>query len=246
MMIRTLSLFAIAALSTPLAYASGGTHWGYTGHTSPEHWGELDPAYALCATGKNQSPVDIAGVIESELPALEIVYETKASEILNNGHTVQVNFAAGGSMSIGEHRFELKQVHFHTPSENHIAGHEYPLEAHFVHADSDGALAVVAVMFEEGAENAALAKLWKEMPMQADERHSLTAAFGAADLLPANRDYYRFNGSLTTPPCSEGVWWQVLKSPLTVSRAQVEKFADAVGGPNDRPIQTLNARPLLK
>jgi len=246
MMIRTLSLFAIAALSTPLAYASGGSHWGYTGHTSPEHWGELDSSYALCATGKNQSPVDIAGVIEADLPALKIAYETKASEILNNGHTVQVNFATGGALSIGERRFELKQVHFHTPSENHIAGREYPLEAHFVHADADGPLAVIAVMFEEGAENAALAKLWKEIPTQADERHALTAAFGAADLLPKNRDYYRFNGSLTTPPCSEGVWWQVLESALTVSRTQVEQFANAVGGHNDRPIQALNARPLLK
>ena len=233
------------ALGSSLAQASG-THWGYTGHAGPEHWGELDPAYALCAGGKNQSPVDIVNSVEAELPPLDIAYTGQGNEILNNGHTVQINFPAGSALMVSGHRFELKQVHFHTPSENHIDGHDFALEAHFVHADGDGNLAVLAVMFEEGAENPALAKLWSEMPMKADERHDLKAAFDPAELLPADHDYYRFNGSLTTPPCSEGVWWQVLKTPLTISKEQVEHFAHAVHGHNNRPIQMLNARPTLK
>lgn len=243
---KNLTLAVSLALFGSLAQAGGGNHWGYTGHQGPEHWGELDPAYALCAAGKNQSPVDIVDTVEAELPPLEIAYSGKAGEILNNGHTVQANFPAGSSFTVSGHRFELKQVHFHTPSENHIQGQDFPLEAHFVHADAEGNLAVIGVMFKEGAENAALAKLWSEMPMHGGERHPLSASFEAAELLPANLDYYRFSGSLTTPPCSEGVWWQVLKSPLTISRKQVEKFAHSVHGHNNRPIQAANARSILK
>jgi carbonic anhydrase len=234
------------SLCGSLAQASGGTHWGYTGHEGPEHWGELDPAYALCATGKNQSPVDIVDSVEAELAPLEIAYSGKATEILNNGHTVQANFPAGSFLTVSGHRFELKQVHFHTPSENHIGGQAFPLEAHFVHADADGNLAVIGVMFKEGAENGALTKLWSEMPMHGGERHTLATSLEASELLPNDLDYYRFNGSLTTPPCSEGVWWQVMKNPLSISKAQVEKFSHAVHGHNNRQIQARNARPLLK
>lgn len=236
----------LLALPLTLAHAGGATHWGYTGHSGPEHWAELDPAFQLCAAGRNQSPVDITGGVEADLPALEFHYTGNAGEILNNGHTVQVNFPAGDSLTVDGHRFTLKQVHFHTPSENRIDGRSYPLEAHFVHADDEGNLAVVAVLFEEGEENGTLAKLWSGMPMQAGEAHVLTTATTAADLLPGGHDYYRFNGSLTTPPCSEGVWWQVMKSPLTVSGEQVERFAHAVHGHNNRPMQSHHARLILE
>lgn len=241
------TIFVVAlSLIAPLAHAGTGTHWGYTGHEGPENWGGLDPSYRLCATGKNQSPIDVVDVIEADLPALEIDYPRDASEILNNGHTVQANFPAGNFIMLGGHRFELKQVHFHTPSENRIEGREYPLEAHFVHADAEGNLAVIAVMFEEGRENAAVARLWKDMPMKSGERHALNVKVSPLAMLPAERDYYRFNGSLTTPPCSEGVWWQVMKTPLTLSREQVEHFSHAVHGHNNRPLQSHNARPVLQ
>jgi carbonic anhydrase len=142
--------------------------------------------------------------------------------------------------------FELKQFHFHSPSENTINGKHFPLEAHLVHADKDGNLAVVAVMFREGAANALLAKLWEKMPGKAGDKNALRAGVGVSQMLPAERDYYRFNGLLTTPPCSEGVWWLVIKKMATASKAQVEQFSRVIGHPNNRPVQPVNARVVLK
>ncbi len=237
----------LAACAAGMAQAgSHQAHWGYTGHAGPAHWGELDPAYAVCASGVNQSPIDVADMLEAELPALGFDYSAETTEILNNGHTVQANFAPGNRLHADGLAFELKQVHFHTPSENHVKGQSYPLEAHFVHADQDGNLAVVAVMFEEGAENAALHKLWSEMPEKAGERQALTENIGGEALMPESRDYYRFNGSLTTPPCSEGVRWFVLKEPLSVSNKQVAHFGHLMHHPNNRPLQSKNARVVLQ
>jgi carbonic anhydrase len=143
-------------------------------------------------------------------------------------------------------RFELKQFHFHAPSENKINGKQFSLEGHLVHADRDGNLAVVAVMFQEGAANTLLAKLWEKMPNQAGEEIALPSGLNVTQLLPKEPDYYRFNGSLTTPPCSEGVRWFVIKKPLTVSRAQIQQFSKTIGFANDRPIQSTNARSVLQ
>jgi carbonic anhydrase len=242
---RNLVFCALLVCAAPNALASGGAHWGYAGEAGPEHWGALDSAFTLCATGRQQSPIDISAAIPSDQPPLGIDYRGTASDMLNNGHTVQVNFPAGSTLNLAGQVFVLKQVHFHTPSETHLRGREFPFEAHFVHADAQGALAVIAVLFEDGAENAALAQLWTEMPVAVGELHALRAAFSPADLLPGDRDDYRFIGSLTTPPCSEGVRWQVLKQPLTLSRAQIQRFAALVHGRNDRPIQPLHARQVL-
>lgn len=221
-------------------------HWGYTGDEGPEHWGQLSPEFATCATGKNQSPVDLHGFIESELEPIDFHYQVGGDEVLNNGHTIQVHQAAGSTISLNGHDYELKQFHFHAPSENRIDGHAYPMEGHLVHADADGNLAVVAVMFQEGATNPALEHAWARMPAHAGESQALPAAVDVQGLLPANRDYYRYNGSLTTPPCSEGVVWLVMKHPVTASKAQIEEFAHAMHHPNNRPLQALNARPVLQ
>ncbi|MFD2273331.1 carbonic anhydrase [Undibacterium arcticum] len=159
---------------------------------------------------------------------------------------MQINYAAGSSVTVDSIRFELKQFHFHAPSENLINGKSYPMEAHLVHADKDGNLAVIAVMFKEGAENKALSKIWPLMPKDAGETNALSSPVAAAALLPAKRDYYRFNGSLTTPPCSEGVRWLVMKQPITVSKAQVEAFSHVMHHPNNRPVQAVNSRTVLK
>lgn len=235
---------AALLLAGTMAFAGGhGAHWGYTGHEGPEHWGELDEKFQMCAIGLNQSPIDITSSVHANLPAIGFAYKTTPTEILNNGHTVQVNVKEGSSITIDGHRYELKQYHFHTPSENHIHGKEFPLEAHFVHADANGNLAVVGVMFEEGAANPELAKLWENMPMHAGDRHALHGnAADVSNLIPSDPAYYRFNGSLTTPPCSEGVKWMVMKKTLTISKEQVEKFAHAVHGHNNRPVQPLDAR----
>jgi carbonic anhydrase len=241
--ILALSLCAIANF----AFASGDTHWGYTGHEGPEHWGELSEKFQMCGIGKNQSPINITASTEAELAPITFNYTKNATEMLNNGHTIQVNVADGDRISIEGNDYWLKQFHFHTPSENHIDGKSFPLEAHFVHADRNGNLAVIGVMFKEGAENKTLAKLWNKMPKEADKNVPCSATAAEINaLLPKNRDYYRFNGSLTTPPCSEGVKWMVLKEPLTISKAQVEEFLHIMHHPNNRPIQAINARPVLK
>lgn len=235
----TLALLLAAALP---AIAADGHHWTYSGHAGPEHWGELEPGYAMCAQGRNQSPVDLHAPIRAELSPLAFEYRFSSQEILNNGHTVQVNFAPGSTLAVDGRNFELKQVHFHTPSENRIEGKSFAAEAHFVHADAQGNLAVVAVMFEEGAANPALAVLENAAPRQAGERTPFDAGKALGALLPTSRDYFRYSGSLTTPPCTEGVVWLVLKEPMTVSAAQVASLTEAMHGPNNRPVQQLNAR----
>ena len=233
-------------LMAAAAQAGHAVHWGYMSEEGPDRWGQLSPAYSSCANGRNQSPVDLKGFIEAELPPLELQYRKNGNEVLNNGHTIQVNYLPGSVLKVNGREFELKQFHFHAPSENHIEGRSYPMEMHLVHADKEGNLAVVAVMITEGAENSTLAKIWEQMPEQAGEKEALKERISVEGLLPASRDYYRFNGSLTTPPCTEGVRWYVMKQPLTVSTEQVKKFRRIMHHPNNRPVQRVNARPLLK
>lgn len=238
----------LAALVLIAGAAQGGhaVHWGYLGEEGPDSWGELSPDYATCASGRNQSPVDLKGFIEAELPPLTLEYRKDGAEVINNGHTIQVNYLPGSLLKVNGREFELKQFHFHAPSENRIEGKSYPMEMHLVHADKEGNLAVVAVMIAQGGENTTMAKIWAQMPEQAGEKQKLEERISAEGLLPASSDYYRFNGSLTTPPCTEGVRWYVMKQPLTVSAEQVEKFRHIMHHPNNRPVQPVYARPLLK
>jgi carbonic anhydrase len=235
-----------ALLASATAQAGDKPHWGYTGHEGPAHWGELSADYALCASGKNQSPVDLRGIVEGELPPLAIDYRKGGYEVVNNGHTIQVNYAPGSTLTVGGHSFELKQFHFHAPSENTIEGRSYPMEAHFVHADAQGNLAVVAVLYEAGEADAELKKVWQRMPHEAGASESLPEQVDAAALVSGDLDYYRFNGSLTTPPCSEGVTWIVLKTHPAVSVQQVERFAHTMHHDNNRPVQPLNARVVIQ
>lgn len=245
MNVRTkLLLLALGMSSAGIAGAQH--HWGYQGEGAPQNWSKLDQKFATCASGMNQSPIDIAGFIDAELKPLKFTYAAGASEIVNNGHTVQINYAAGSALTIDGRAFELKQFHFHAPSENKIEGKQFPLEGHLVHADKDGNLAVVAVMFHEGAANPLLSKLWEKLPSNAGDKSVLPVKLGVSEMLPKNKDYYRFNGSLTTPPCSEGVRWLVIKAAATASKAQIEQFAKTVGVANNRPLQPVNARTVLR
>lgn len=238
-------LIAVMCISAT-AVSGGEVHWTYSGNEGPEHWGELDAEFSACSSGKNQSPINLTGMIEGNLPQIDVHYKAGGSEILNNGHTIQVNYAADSTITVSGHTFELKQFHFHSPSENTIESHSYPMEAHFVHSDKDGNLAVVAVMFKPGEKNAELEKAWAHMPEHTGEKHLLPSIINAKKLLPHNLDYYRFNGSLTTPPCSEGVWWLVMKYFVTASKTQLEKFAQTMHHPNNRPIQPINARMIVQ
>jgi carbonic anhydrase len=227
-------------------HAEHKAQWGYSGEIGPEHWGELSDKYEMCAKGKNQSPIDLADFTDADLPPIEFSYSSDAKEIVNNGHSVQANYAAGSSISVDGHEYSLLQFHFHSPSENHIKGKSFPMEGHLVHADKDKNLAVVAVMFEEGKASGAMADLWEQMPSKAGDKATLSSSVNALTLLPENRDYYSFNGSLTTPPCSEGVKWMVMKQPVSVSNDQVEAFKRVMGHPNNRPVQPVNARAILE
>ena len=218
-------------------------HWGYENNTAPKHWSTLSKDYILCKQGNQQSPIDIIANSKTLLPKLGFAYNKNATSIINNGHTVQVNIQAGNSIIVDGFPYELKQFHFHTPSENNINGKSYPLEAHFVHASQTGKLAVVAVMFEIGKTNPTLKKLWKHFPLE--ENKSKKIAFTANDiksLLPKDRSYYKFTGSLTTPPCTEEVKWNVFKVAITVSKEQVDQFFAIFNHKNNRPIQEKNKR----
>lgn len=243
---HAISLLAGLLLCTNAAWAASGSTWGYEGAQGPEHWGALSPEFITCAKGHNQSPIDIRSAVKAELPALHTQYAAGPATIINNGHTIQVNFAAGSTLALDGESFELKQVHFHAPGENKIAGKSFPFEAHFVHADPQGALAVIGVMYEAGAVNTGLNPIWAELPAQAGPAHPLKAAINPADLLPANMDYYRFSGSLTTPPCTEGVRWLVLQKPIQISAEQIQAFTKILGDTTNRPVQPLHGRLVIQ
>lgn len=239
---RVLSTAPFLWLVATLACAQ---EWGYSGEEGPENWAGIDEKFAMCGLGQNQSPIDLSNFVEADLQALDIDYQAGAVDIANNGHTVQIDYASGSMLTVDGHGFELKQFHFHAPSENTVDGRQFPMEGHLVHADEAGKLAVLAVLFHEGAPNPLLAQLWENMPV-AGEKVTLPTGLSVADLLPNEADYYRFNGSLTTPPCSEGVWWLVMKQTGNVSAEQIAQFADTIGFANNRPTQPVNARPILR
>jgi len=228
------------------AFAAEGTvlDWGYAAQSAAQ-WSKIKPEYHACE-GLNQSPINIDQTIAAELPALKFHYSSKAETIINNQRTVQINFHEGSALELDHQHFQLKQFHLHSPSENTIHGKSYAMEMHLVHANAQGELAVVAVMFEQGQENQKLKKLWQELPKQAGKSILLKHQDLAAAFLPERLDYYRFNGSLTTPPCSEGVRWIVLKDIQQASKQQIQAFSSLMEHPNNRPVQPTNARLVLE
>lgn len=245
MKLRIPMLGAALLTAACLSFAGDHAHWGYEGHAGADHWGDLDPAFKTCKNGRQQSPINIAGAVKSAaLKPIVFHYTASAAEVLNNGHTIQINLADGGSIELGGETFKLLQFHFHTPSEEQIDGRHFPMVAHLVHKSASGKLAVVAVLLELGAENAALKPVFDNMPAQSGATQALAANFNVADLLPSNRAYYAFQGSLTTPPCSEGVRWQVLQQPVAISVGQFAAFK-GLYPMNARPIQPLHGRRVM-
>ncbi|KAB7887567.1 carbonic anhydrase [Poseidonibacter ostreae] len=241
-----ISIFIVFVVALMLSGTSEekGAHWDYTEDLGPKEWANLDEKYSMCENGLNQSPINITNVIPAKLNPLEFEGSAKATTFENNGHSLQVNFTSANSLAIDNEKYYLKQIHFHTPSENQINGTSYPMEAHLVHVNSAGNLAVVAVMFEIIEDNLVLNKLLRNLPENKGDKNRLKSEVLGYDILPSNKDYYRFNGSLTTPPCSEGVKWFVLKTPVGISKSQLADF-DAVMPTNNRPLQKINARTIL-
>ncbi len=216
-------------------------HWAYSGTEGPDHWSELSEDFTACTTGHEQSPIDLSGEEAADLPDITFNYQPSALNILNNGHTIQVNYDPGSTIEVNGTTYELKQFHFHAHSEHTIDGKAYPLEMHLVHQSAAGQLAVVGVMAEAGAANDPLAAVWENMPTAADETVHVDTLINAADLLPSELTYYGYDGSLTTPPCSEGVKWHVLTTPIQLSTAQLDTMATLLHN-NFRPVQDLYAR----
>ncbi|MCF7971077.1 MAG: carbonic anhydrase family protein [Methylococcaceae bacterium] len=244
-----ISLLAICLLTSGCALINqpeSATPWTYSGLEGSANWGNLSPNYATCATGTDQSPINLSDFVDAKLAPLTVRYNAHASDIVNNGHTIQVNFQRGSTLSVNDYEYELTQLQFHSPSENQINGQSYPLEAQLTHIDKLGNLAILSIMFSAGIENPTLKDIWALMPEKAGVKNNKLPAISAKGLLPNNLDYYRYNGSLTTPPCTENVLWLVLKQPLTAAAGQIEHFGHIIDTPNNRPLQARNTRKILE
>ena len=232
---------AVVALGGVLSAHAEGHHWSYGKHGGPSEWGGLDHAFASCQVGKVQSPIAIRAAKAADLPPIKFDYKPAPLKLIDNGHTIQVNYPPGSSIDVGGTRYELVQFHFHKPSEEKIDGKAHAMVAHLVHKGGDGALAVVAVLLDKGQDNPVLRAIWSNLPKQKEKEVAASATIDAAALLPADKGYYTFQGSLTTPPCSEGVRWFVLKTPMTLAASELTAFAKLYPM-NARPTQPLNGR----
>lgn len=239
-----LSTFLIVASLACGHYAIASEQWGYQGNVSPEYWGDISKDFTKCKVGKHQSPINITKTKKLHSNLLTLHYDLTTEELVNNGHTVQVNVNSDNDYLVYKgDKYYLKQFHFHTPSENLIHDQSFPMEVHFVHADKDGHLLVLAVMAKEGKANPELAKAWAVVADKKDELVKLDNAFDIQNFLPIKERYYHFEGSLTTPPCTEDVDWLILKTPVEVSKEQIAKFAALIHDHhNNRPVQPTNDR----
>jgi carbonic anhydrase len=229
-------------------------HWGYETANGPSRWGELNRDWVLCAEGHHQSPIDLTGArqekfdeMKLEFPSasLTIVHQAHVVDVIDNGHTIQINYDKGETFEIGNEIYELRQYHFHAPSEHTVNGRHYPMEMHLVHTSKDKKLAVIGVFIEDGRHNAAFDIIWSNLPQKTgQEVHLEKVQVDIDDMLPENKTTYRYSGSLTTPPCSEGVRWFVFVEPIQLSGNQIKVFRKIFHG-NNRPTQPLNDRTLL-
>lgn len=242
-LMRALAVIAACLPAVPAAFAGDEARWDYLGKHGPDHWGTLDKSYSTCSAGSQQSPVNLTGAIEAELPSLAIDWKT-GGKMANTGHTIQIE-AAGGTLRRGDETYELLQYHVHAPSEHQVDGKSFPLEIHFVHKHpKTGALGVLGVFVTPGANHAAFGKLAAAFPLKAGE-HVAVSDLNPADFLPSKLAYWAYEGSLTTPPCNEIVDWMVAAQPIEADKADIEKFT-AIYAMNARPVLAANRRFILR
>ena len=238
---------AVASAAAAQEHGARGATWTYGGATGPERWSELDPANAACAVGQQESPIDLIGSIAADLGPLEIDWSPLPAAVRDTGHAIQLDAPAasdavpGSMMTVGGNTYRLLQLHVHQPAEHLLDGRRFPLEIHFVHAGPDGILGVLGVFAEAGAASAPLQTVLDALGADPGAR----ATLDPNGFLPTGRDFFRYEGSLTTPPCSETVDWVVLRDPITVSQAQIDAFERIHPG-NTRPVQPLHRRFLLR
>ena len=218
------------------------SHWDYMGIEGPEHWGLLSEAYMTCEAGDRQSPINIETTQKPQSQqTLKFQYAPTRIFEVNNGHTIQVSHESGCKADLNGRPYRLRQFHFHDPSEHHIDGKTFPMEMHLVHQNAEGQILVVAVLMETGADEPVLTKLWDWLPDQIEREVSLPLKTNIGAILPENPRFYSYSGSLTTPPCTEGVKWIVLKDPITIAQQDVEKFVEIIGY-SARPVQPVGDR----
>jgi carbonic anhydrase len=242
---------APAAKTRTVAPPKESAHWGYEAGEGPSNWGKLSPEWKACGDGNAQSPIDIEKTKKADLPVLKaefrpaelkIIHHEHMADVVNTGHSIQVNYTEGDKLKLGNEEFELLQYHFHSPSEHTVAGKHYPMEMHMVHKSAEGKLAVVGVFIDEGTANAAFEPVWANLPQAKSVEHHLEhVKVDVNKLLPASTASYRYNGSLTTPPCSESVKWTVMATPVQLSKQQIDAFRAIMKG-NNRPVQALHGR----
>ncbi|MBR7782283.1 carbonic anhydrase [Undibacterium luofuense] len=219
----------------------GAVHWSYQGETGPQNWGKMNPANAKCDSGDRQSPIDIRDGIKVDLEPIMFDYKLSGFNVIDNGHTIQVNPAAGNYITVMGKSYELAQFHFHKPSEERISGKSFEMVVHLVHKDIDGRLAVIAILLERGKAHSVIQQVWNNLPLEKNEAMTALTALDLNLLLPVKREYYTYMGSLTTPPCSEGVLWMVMKEPVEISHEQLAIFS-RLYPMNARPIQKTSGR----
>jgi len=232
---------AAPASAAPRAVGHTDRHWHYEGEGGPAQWGRMKPEWAACENGARQSPIDIRDGIRVDLDPVQFDYKPTRFSVLDNGHTVQVNLGIGNTIAVTGRSYELTQFHFHLPSEERINGKSFPMVLHLVHKDAAGRLAMVALLVEEGEPHAVVQQVWNNLPLEKNDAVSAIAAMDLARLLPERREYYTYMGSMTTPPCTEGVLWIVLKEPIRLSSQQIAIFA-RLYPMNARPIQAQSGR----
>lgn len=240
--ILPLAFVSLSGCQVATPAPSTSMHWGYEGEVAPQYWGELSPDYAACEQGKEQSPVDIPAEAPLNPPGLQFNYLPSALKIANNGHSIQVSYDPGSTLELGGVTYSLMQFHLHALSEHTLAGAHAPMELHLVHKDPDGRTAVVGVLIVEGASNPAYEPVLSHMPIEEGEEQVFSdVVVNAGELLPVEQSYYRYPGSLTTPPCTEQVAWVVMAAPVEFSAEQIASFRDLYSD-NYRPVQPLNER----
>ena len=229
------------------AAGGAGKHgtWAYEGTAGPQAWGALKPEFSLCANGQRQSPIDIQGGLAVDLEPVQFDCQSSRFAIIDNGHTVQVNLAPGNAIELGGRRFELQQFHFHRPAEERIDGRALEMSLHLVNKDGQGRLAVVALLFDRGPPQPVVQQVWKNLPLEKHQETAARATLDLSELLPADRRYCTYLGSLTTPPCSEGVQWVVMRQPLTLAPEQIDLFA-RLYPTNARPVQAVAGRRIMQ
>lgn len=268
--IRHYFLLGLLAISfnTSAATDDSGVkiQWSYKGNLGPARWGQLDPGFKLCAEGRDQSPINIK-IKKNVKPSdsvLTVHYEKNGMDIIDNGstsitlgntqyivndgHSIQLNFSGNQNrewISYAGKQYKLIQFHFHSPSENQINSVSYPMEIHFVHQGMDGKAVAMGVFVKAGKENPELQKIIAHIPTEKGKEFIIKDTdIDPSSLLPEQKNYYSFRGSLTTPPCVEGVQWIVMANPVTASPAQILILRRAAGGENARPVQPLHHRPI--